>query len=356
MLNENEQSPACSISPASDHVMTTTMNNPQLTMLANTTDVCLKQEDDNTEQSYICPSSILKKDSGLTREKNRSVHFPENVNIVSVRFYDVSDDEDSDADTVILYSDDEDSLDQQVPFNNFSESFTFANDHDCSSSYPPSLSLSKVMNVNFKPQFCFPPALKIGNYQLFDSPDEEEQMFENMEISVEETDVAEGVTSTETEFEDSNCALYDDVSTVSPSAESESEKVSSVEEPKEIERSNARVVGSHVGINKNSSSEDACRNKPDTAEMDMGTCSDSKQGDHTYAVKNESSLEDHHEYVENNAGLKEHDDAGNKMSVETESMILSRQDVTSSSLGRCDSGLLWQGRRTIDSMLIDEVL
>ena len=90
--------------------------------------------------------------------------------------------------------------------------------------------------------------------------------------------------------------------------------------------------------------------------MDMGTCSDSKQGDHTYAVKNESSLEDHHEYVENNAGLKEHDDAGNKMSVETESMILSRQDVTSSSLGRCDSGLLWQGRRTIDSMLIDEVL
>ena len=76
----------------------------------------------------------------------------------------------------------------------------------------------------------------------------------------------------------------------------------------------------------------------------MGTCSDSKQGDHTYAVKNESSLEDHHEY------------AGNKMSVETESMILSRQDVTSSSLGRCDSGLLWQGRRTIDSMLIDEVL
>lgn len=372
MLDENEQAPASSTSPVSDPVMTTPMNNPVVpkygrkhdtqNMVENTTDACLsEQEDDNTGQGYICPSSILKKDSGLTRGKQRCVHFPENLNIVSVRLYDVSDDEDSDADTVILYSDDEESLageDQQVPSNNFSESFSlFANDHDCSSSHPPSL--SKVMNVDFKPQFCFPPALKIANYQLFDSPDEEEQMFEDMEISVVETDVAEVVTTMETEIEDSNCGLYDDVS----STTTPSEKVSSVEEPKEIEYCDARAMESHVGIDKDSSAEDTSRNNPDTAKMDMGTYSNSKQGDHPYTVKNESSCENH-EYVENSADLEEDEDPENNMSVEMRSTISSRQDVTlslrqdvtSSSLGRCGSQFLWRGRRPIDNMLIDEVL
>lgn len=102
-------------------------------------------------------TSILKKDDSRVK---KTVHFPENI--VSVKFYDLSDDEDSDNDTVILSDPEEDdSRDQEVPFNTYNDYST-----DCYLLSPTSLS--------FIPNFTFPPQLKINNCQLYEDIDDDD--------------------------------------------------------------------------------------------------------------------------------------------------------------------------------------
>ena len=98
-------------------------------------------------------TSILKKnDNGI----KKTVHFPEKI--VSVKFYDLSDDEDSDNDTLIL-SDPEDD-DQEVPFNTYSDYTTH---------------LLSSTSVGFIPNFTFPPVLKINDCQFYDDIDDDDE-------------------------------------------------------------------------------------------------------------------------------------------------------------------------------------
>ena len=121
------------------------------------------EEHSSQEEENNKLTSILKKsDSGL----KKTVHFPKNI--VSVKFYDVSDEEESDNDTEILSDPEEDDLkDQEVPFNTY-------DDYDPHCCHPTS--------INFIPQFTFPPILKIANCHLYeDIDDHDEQIMAIME-------------------------------------------------------------------------------------------------------------------------------------------------------------------------------
>ena len=130
-------------------------------------------------------TSILKKDENGVK---KTVHFPENI--VSVKFYDLSDDEDSDNDTVILSDPEEDDLrDQEVPFNTYSD-------------YSTNCYLLSSTSVNFIPNFTFPTVLKTNNCQLYeDIDDDDEQILAIMddddgrELSDADTLVADEIDS-----------------------------------------------------------------------------------------------------------------------------------------------------------------
>ena len=103
-------------------------------------------------------SSILKKSD---KQEKKAVHFPENI--VSVKFYNISDDEDSDNDTLILSDPEEDDYcDQEVPINTYDE-------YNINCYYPSST------NMDFIPQLMFPPVLKINNSQLYDGVDDDHE-------------------------------------------------------------------------------------------------------------------------------------------------------------------------------------
>ncbi len=151
MLRRNEEN--------NDNGNGTTIAEPITTNNVNKSEASSSQKEDHEL------TSILKKnDNGL----KKAVHFPENI--VSVKFYEVSDEEDSDNDTVILSDLEEDDLsDQEVPFNTYG-------DYDSSCYHPSSTSM------NFIPEFTFPSALKIANNQLYDNiDDDDEQIMAIME-------------------------------------------------------------------------------------------------------------------------------------------------------------------------------
>ena len=122
-------------------------------------------ETKSSHKEYHNLTSILKKDDNQAK---KTVHFRENI--VSVKFYDISDEEDSDNDTVILSDPEEDDLrDQEVPFNKY-------DDYNTNVYHPSSTSM------NFIPQFTFPPVLKITNCELYDTlDDDDEQIMAIME-------------------------------------------------------------------------------------------------------------------------------------------------------------------------------
>ena len=122
-------------------------------------------ETKSSHKEYHNLTSILKKDDNQAK---KTVHFRENI--VSVKFYDISDEEDSDNDTVILSDPEEDDLrDQEVPFNTY-------DDYNTNVYHPSST------NLSFIPQFTFPPVLKITNCELYDTlDDDDEQIMAIME-------------------------------------------------------------------------------------------------------------------------------------------------------------------------------
>jgi hypothetical protein len=124
-------------------------------------------ETKSSHNEYYNLTSILKKDDNQVK---KTVHFRENI--VSVKFYDISDEEDSDNDTVILSDPEEDDLrDQEVPFNTY-------DDYNTNVYHPSST------NLSFIPQFTFPPVLKITNCELYDTiDDDDEQIMAIMEDS-----------------------------------------------------------------------------------------------------------------------------------------------------------------------------
>jgi hypothetical protein len=111
-----------------------------------------------SQEENNLPTSILKKEESEGPKK--TVHFPENI--VSVKFYEISDEEDSDNDTLILSDPEEDDLrDQEVP------AFNTSDDYDSN--------FCHLSSTNFIPQFTFPPVLKIANCHLYENIDDHDE-------------------------------------------------------------------------------------------------------------------------------------------------------------------------------------
>ncbi|CAB4027459.1 Hypothetical predicted protein, partial [Paramuricea clavata] len=147
-------------------------------------------ETKSSHKEYHNLTSILKKDD---HQAKKTVHFRENI--VSVKFYDISDEEDSDNDTVILSDPEEDDLrDQEVPLNTY-------DDYNTNVYHPSST------NLNFIPQFTFPPVLKITNCELYDTIDDDD---EQIMAIMEDNDGREQLRTNEIYLHDSVSGSQDD--------------------------------------------------------------------------------------------------------------------------------------------------
>ena len=159
-------------------------------------------------------ASILKKnDNGI----KKTVHFPEKI--VSVKFYDLSDDEDSDNDTLIL-SDPEDD-DQEVPFNTYSDYATH---------------LLSSTSVGFMPNFTFPPVLKINDCQFYDDVDDDDEQILAIMDDDDGREVSDPISLVEDEFDsEEGTNGYKDDELISTEMEKMPDHTSNRRENKDIE-------------------------------------------------------------------------------------------------------------------------
>ena len=353
MLDKNYNHSLCSTFPTSTSEMPASSSNQESTK--DNTPGALDDRN-NSKEPKIQPSSILKKDAKLARRKEIGVHFPEDL--VSMKVYDISDEEDSDSDSdTVILSDTEEKItrDQRVPSSNLYKFCSlFQNDDDCIPDFPS----SNAPDVDFKPQFSFPPAIKIANLQLLNSPNKEEQMLDSMEINEENSSVVENVpVLMKTECENEACGFVDTLTTTCPSKNLNSEKISVREEPFEMQQFKTRVVENHSGGCEGSPGGDVNAINCDMVEMNAGTSFNveklpcSKELPECISVKNDEKITD-------KESLKEHEDRENKTHVARGSdpvpITTSKPDQTVF-LGSCGSRLRWRGSRVMGTMLIDEV-